>query len=117
MQHWKVYHSRDGYFVELVEVPWWALGTTWLAEKLDVGHILCGAGTPGWMWSVPLGKPKYEQVFDGEEPWLSNSVGSGLYDLFNRLISTDDRYGRSLYRMPVSDEAAAGLGWPGNKDD
>lgn len=104
MQTWYLYDTPRGYEVELVEVPLWALAVSRLAEVLDGGdrHLLCEA--PDWAWRIPLGRPHRD---DG--PFLLNSLGGLLYDLFSKAFMLDLSQSRGLCRLPVSDAQAKEL--------
>lgn len=114
MQHWQVTHSSDGFAVELVEVPLWALATSHFVDALDghLGHVLCGQGAPDWAWHVPVGWPVYDpdDEIDGK-PWLVNSLASKVGDLWNWAMGTDYRNRREVHRFAVTEEEARLLGW------
>ena len=50
MQAWHLFHDRNGFGVELVDVPWWAVavrGLTGVACGLT-GHRFCQSRLVGW---------------------------------------------------------------------
>lgn len=115
MEHWYVSHGQDGFSAHLVEVPWWALAVSRAAEAVDeaTGHRFCGAGSPGWIWRIPIGKARYDAsvVEEGEDPFLVNSVAGVLGDVFNWAACLDVTRERELHCFEVSAEVAAALGW------
>ena len=80
MKVWQELHGPDGDKAWLLDVPWWALVTSWAIEALDVatGCVACGARAPGWLWGIPLGRPVREG--EGDESYVANSVAGRLYD-------------------------------------
>ncbi len=110
MNEWTISHGRDGYSIVLERTPAWAHAVGWAAEKVDaaLGHVLCGAGSPGWLWELPIGRPRRDPT-DAEV--LLNSVASHLFDLGNWLFNTPYRHRTFQRRVPISDELGLEL-WP-----
>ena len=102
VKHWSVlYHSEDIYGsvaeLRVDERPAWAHFVGVVAEAIDgaLGHKWCNP--PDWAWHLSFKKPKDEDDF-------VTSVGSLLYDSFNRLMLLEDHYAHDAKRVTVTRE-------------
>ncbi len=108
MNEWTVGHSRDGYSLVIQEAPAWAYAVEWAAFKVDaaLGHVLCGGGSPDWLWNLPIGWPQRD-----DDGLLVNSAAARLFDLCNRLFNMAWRHQTLERRLPIPDELGLDL-WP-----
>jgi hypothetical protein len=119
MQHWVLWHGQDGYEVELVEVPWWALAVSSATVAVDVatGHLFCGSRGPDWLWCIPVGRARWSQPDTEGCRFLENSLQGNLYNLFSWGFCADLRHARSLHRFRIQEDVALALGAKTDQED
>lgn len=102
-RNWSVSHHKDGDHVHIYEYRLRTKLLTLLEEAVETvdakvtRHWLCASGLPEAFWKIPVGRAQY----DPEDPdFLENSVGSKVYDLYNR-------FSGFVYRAQKQDEVAS----------
>lgn len=91
MRGWCVVEDRDGFRLQVYEVPVWSVLVAGAVEQVDVwsGCRLCGAQLPEWVWRV--------------------GAGGVMWRLFGRGLNVE--FGRRVVRhdLRLSDEAGREL--------
>ena len=92
-------HSRDGYAVELTEVPlrWQVAGRAGEALLAATGHVLC-CNLPDWAWRIRWG-PR-----DEEFGLADRSIGHLAYEAGQRLSYPSFRHESGRVLIPVTAE-------------
>lgn len=103
MKHWSVlYHSEDLYGtvaeLRVDERPAWAHYIGLAAEQIDtlLGHKWCNP--PEWTWDIVIKPPTNAEAAD------EISLGSLMFDSFNRAMTLEDKFAHDAHRVPVSRE-------------
>jgi hypothetical protein len=122
VQVWSLVHSRDGNFVELREVPAWALAVQGAGETLAgwlctaTRHRAC-CDPPDWMYDLHWGKAEDDPLGTGE-PWYPHNLARYVWDFTTRLeVGPKAAWQRPpAHSVPVSTEWVRehfpDAGWP-----
>lgn len=104
---WKLWHHKDGAYVELVERPLWAeiAGDAYDLLTRVTGHVLC-CDAPEIFWKIPLGLPSY---YEDDPEMLDNSLAGWLHSKSGDFEFWIDRKDTGLKKIPVSDDIAKEL--------
>ncbi len=101
-----VFHSKDGYGLEVESVPLWA----WLVqESFDplcraTRHKLCSP--PEWTYKIGFGADT-----EGDPDWYRWSLGSGIWRVGQSWASFSFKYAKPELKLPLTDEQMKTAGW------
>ena len=103
MRQWRLSHGRNGYQVEVVDVPRVLVAAEWISERLMTftGHIIC-CKIPEFAWKVPLSRkrdPDYPEIWE-------RSLGSVMWQFSTYLLSASYRRNKSVTIIPITEENA-----------